>query len=183
MSGFPAGELPRTAFNVRAFDFSAQSRGFPLQGIGPGSPKPGELHRKRGDSSVWDSDGPAARAAIGVAVLVRAAGTNDGARRYSARSISTMSECSCTRSNTTTLPSGATSKSPITMSRPNSGTTPSGYRGSLGPMAGPKLAPATQAARGSDLAGESPADLSPVRHCCPCFAPHSRARTAKCPQQ
>ena len=36
MSGFPAGELPRTAFNVRAFNFAAQSRGFPLQGIGPG---------------------------------------------------------------------------------------------------------------------------------------------------
>jgi len=36
MSGFPASELPRTAFNVRTFNFSAQSRGFPLQGIGPG---------------------------------------------------------------------------------------------------------------------------------------------------
>jgi len=55
MSGFPASELPRTAFNVRTFNFSAQSRGFPLQGIGPGSPKPRELHRKRGDSSRWDS--------------------------------------------------------------------------------------------------------------------------------
>src|SRR5215472_2426298 len=41
-----------------------------------------------------------------------------GAVRYCVRSITTMSECSCTRSKTTREPSGETSKSPMTMSRP-----------------------------------------------------------------
>jgi hypothetical protein len=57
MSGFPAGEVPPTSVTVCSFNFlcpNPEDSRSKESARGKAAAKPGKLHRKRGDSSVWE---------------------------------------------------------------------------------------------------------------------------------